>query len=119
MFLFLADSRRHSSKDAAFEIAMANPSILSQKGDLQSKAKQKVEADSYHFARKRSRSIQEEKTVKTTPNLRVKRIKEIDEDLEEANTELKLLQHSRERARNVNCDDKARVYTQEMEPVRK
>lgn len=39
--------------------------------------------------------------------------------MEEVSTELKLLQRSRERARNVNCDEKARVYTQEMEPLRK
>ena len=59
-----------------------------------------------------------EKKAKVTPSIRAKRFKEI-EDLTEVTTELKLQELSRERAQYTYCDDKARVYTQEMEPVRK
>ena len=112
-------SYRKSLNDAAFQIAMADPSLLTNKGELQKKAKEKLNADRYQFSKKRSRAGEEEKKVNTMATVRAKRIKDIQEDLEEASTELRLLQRSRERARNINCDDKARLYTQEMEPVRK
>ena len=115
---FLYDYRK-ALNDAAFQIALADPTLLANKGELQNKAKERLQADGYQFKKKRSRSSQQETRVKTTATLRAKRIKEVQEDLEEVSTELKLLQRSRERARNVNCDEKARVYTQEMEPLRK
>lgn len=94
-----------SLNDAAFEFALANPILLNNKGELQLKAKMKVEADGYQFAKKRSRSNAGQKRCKETPNVRQKKITEIQEDLDELNVELQLLQRSRDKARNVNCND--------------
>ena len=57
-------------------------------------------------------------TPKLTPSLGAKRIENIEEDLQEVNLEMSLLERSRAKARNLNQDERARSFTQEMTPLR-
>ena len=57
-------------------------------------------------------------TPKLTPSLRAKRIENIKEDLQEVNLEMSLIERSRTKARNLNQDERARSFTQEMTPPR-
>lgn len=119
---FLYDYRRKFN-DAAFKIALDNPTLLSNKGALVEHAKRKVEDDGYIYKKKKSRSSnlnapEPEKSVKMTESIRGKQITEISEDLEEVRNEIYHLERSREKARNINSDERALRLTKDMEPLR-
>ena len=114
---------RKALNDAAYELALEDPSVIHRKGELLSLAKAKVDSDGYGYKRKKSRSqvlsVDEPlPSTKLTPSLRSKRIREIEQDLKEVKLEMTLLERSRTKARNVNNDDRARHLTQEIAPLR-
>ena len=52
------------------------------------------------------------------PSIRAKKLEEISEDLEEVKKEIFHLERSREKARNLNADERALRLTKEMDPLR-
>ena len=114
---------RSKLNDAAFNIALENPTLISNKGTLLEQAKKKVEDDGYLYKKKKSRSPtlnapQPEKSVKMNPSMRAKQLQQISEDVDEVKKEIFHLERSREKARNVNVDERALRLTKEMEPLR-
>lgn len=115
---------RKSLNEAAYELAVENPRLLSKKGELQALAKKKVDSDGYLYKKKKSRAIDLSPNEllpvpsKVTPSLRSKRIGEVEEDLKEIKMEMTLIERSRVKARNVDNDERARRLTQEMTPLR-
>ena len=114
---------RSKLNDAAFSIALDNPAIILNKGTLIENAKRKVEDDGYMYKKKKSRSStvsapQPEKSLKMKPSIRAKQLAEISEDLEEVKKEIFHLERSREKARNLNSDERALRLTKEMDPLR-
>ena len=113
-----------SLNEAAYELAVENPRLLSKKGELQALAKKKVDSDGYLYKKKKSRAIDLSPNEllpvpsKVTPSLRSKRIGEVEEDLKEIKMEMALIERSRVKARNVDNDERARRLTQEMTPLR-
>ena len=70
---------RSKLNDAAFNIALENPTLISNKGTLLEQAKKKVEDDGYLYKKKKSRSPtlnapQPEKSVKMNPSMRAKQL---------------------------------------------
>lgn len=115
---------RKALNDAAYELCLENASLVYNKGQLQTLAKAKVDESGYLYTKKKSRSQElsipraDNLTPKLTPSLRAKRIENIEEDLQEVNLEMSLLERSRAKARNLNQDERARSFTQEMTPPR-
>ena len=97
---------RSRLNEAAFNVALENPTLVANKGALLELAKQKVDKDGYNYRKKRSRSSTiaplPENTVKMRPNIRSRQMKQISEDLEEVKKEVFHLEKSREKARNIN-----------------
>ncbi|CAB3995397.1 DNA fragmentation factor subunit alpha-like [Paramuricea clavata] len=87
---------RYALNEAAYQLALDDPSLVYRKGELQEKAKMKVDTEGYGYKRIKSR-----------------------EDLKEVELEMTLLERSRSKARNVNNDDRARHLTLEITPLRK
>ena len=84
-FLF---EHRNRLNDAALNIALDIPTLVSNKGTLLERAKRKVEADGYVYKKEKSYSSslnapEPEKSVKMKPSIRAKKLEEISEDLEE------------------------------------
>ena len=105
---------RKALNDAAYEVALEDPSLIHKKGELLSLAKAKVDSHGYGYKRKKSRSqvlsvAEPTPSTKLTPSLLSKRIREVEEDLKEVKLEMTLLERSRTKARNVNNDDRART----------
>ena len=113
---------RSRLNEAAFNVALENPTLVANKGALLEQAKQKVDKDGYNYRKKRSRSSTiaplPENTVKMRPNIRSRQMKQISEDLEEVKKEVFHLEKSREKARNINADERALRITKEMDPLR-
>lgn len=115
---------RNALNEAAYMLALDDPSLVHRKGELQAMAKINLDKEGYGYKRKKSRSqafaVEEPpQPAKLSPSLRTRRIREIEEDLREVNLEITLIERSRTKARNVNNDDRARHLTQEIDPLRK
>ena len=101
-------------------IALDNPTLISNKATLLEHAKRKVEADGCVYKKKKSRSStlnapEPETYVKMKPSIRAKKLEEISEDLEEDKKEIFYLERSRQKARNLNADERALRLTKEMD----
>jgi hypothetical protein len=118
---FLYDYRNRLN-DASLSVALENPTLVANKGTLLELAKQKVDKDGYNYKKKRSRSSnissQPDNIIKMRPDIRSRKMKQIGEDLEEVKKEIFHLDKSREKARNINADERALRLTKEMEPLR-
>lgn len=111
---------------AACDLTLEDPTLLTNREKLISQAKRKVEEDGYVYKKKKSRSIEinpapidQTKNLRLKKELRIKQISNISEDLDEVKKEIFHLERSREKARNVNADEKALRLSKEMEPLRK
>lgn len=124
---FLYDYR-HAVNEAAFKLALNDPSLINRKGELKSLAETSVNDNGYLYKKKKSRSSKlatstctsssSSSAPKLTGELRSKRISQLEEDIKEVKVEETLLEKSRAKARSLNQDDKARHFTQELGPVR-
>lgn len=117
---FLYDYRYALNK-ACFEVALENPVLITDRGKLIEKGKEKLDKDGFNYKKSKSRSKAVSlpfKVKKVLPDVREKRISELEEDLKETNIELQLMEKSRSKARNVNADERAIALTREIEQVR-
>ncbi|XP_068742226.1 uncharacterized protein [Montipora capricornis] len=112
--------------EAAFDIALKNPTLLCSKLELQKQARTKVHEDGFAYKKKNSRSKEfgsasgsEPKQERTSQDFRQKRIEQLQEDLREVDIQVSYAVKQRERCANVKEFSKALDVSKELDELRK
>ena len=112
--------------EASFTLAMENPLLLCDKTDLQKQARLKLHNDGFSYKKKVSRSklfgnasSVASKREYIGPDVREKRVEQLQEDLKEVDLQLNYAVKQRERCANVNNFSKALDVSKEIEDLRK
>jgi len=108
---------------ASLKLAVDNPQLLKDKHKLQQLAREYVHANGYAYKKKTSRSKQfgvsgENKRPYSTEAFKLKKIKEIQEDMSDADTQMALLTRQREKNINVKQFGQAATITDQISQLR-
>lgn len=108
---------------AALKLSVDNPQLLQDKSKLQQAAREYIHSNGYVYKKKNSRSKQfgvagENKRPYLQDALKVKKIKEIQEDMSDTDTQMALLTRQREKHINVKQFGQAATITDQLSQLR-
>ena len=112
--------------EATFTLAMENPLLLCDKTELQRQARLKLHTEGFGYKKKVSRSKEfgnsspvPSKREYVKPDVRQKRVEQLQEDLIEVDLQLNYAAKQRERCANMSNFSKALDMSKEMEDLRR